>query len=90
MQNVVRCAVHCVFCESDTVLLQNLDASTLETYIQQLQDHFSKGTKHDSASEDQQVCGLTLDPALYLPAPVVTPNASLMHENARLCVLVRC
>lgn len=55
MQNVVRCAVHCVFCESDTVLLQNLDASTLETYIQQLQDHFSKGTKYDSASEDQQV-----------------------------------
>ena len=50
---VLCCAVLCCFLTP--LLLQSLDASTLEVYIQQLQDQFSKAKKNDAVSEDQQV-----------------------------------
>ncbi|KAL3135482.1 hypothetical protein ABBQ38_005962 [Trebouxia sp. C0009 RCD-2024] len=37
-----------------TKLLQNLDASSLEVYIQQLQEQFAKGHKHDNTAEGDQ------------------------------------
>ena len=62
----LRCAVLCCACaalccpaqsclQHHFWVLQNLDASTLDTYVQQLQDQFSKGSKYDTNSEDQQV-----------------------------------
>ena len=36
--------------------MQNLDPATLEVYIQQLQDQFSKGSQYDVPFDDDQVC----------------------------------
>ena len=52
---VLCCAVLCCAVSQPDILLQNLDASTLDIYIQQLQEQFSKGLKNDTVPEDQQV-----------------------------------
>ena len=52
---VLCCAVLCCVVSQPDILLQNLDASTLQIYIQQLQDQFSKGHKINAVPEDQQV-----------------------------------
>jgi hypothetical protein len=40
--------------------MQNLDAASLEPYVQRLQDHFCKGSRSGSNGDDDQVRTLPL------------------------------
>ena len=47
--------------------MQNLDAASLEPYVQRLQDHFCKGSKSDRDSADDQVGTRPLGMCSHVP-----------------------
>ena len=68
--------------------LQNLDAASLEPYIHRLQEHFSKGSKLDGDSKDEQVQKVKPESWSKLPLGIYCPTVLSRKLSARylLCV----